>query len=300
MKFGYENCRLCPRNCQINRLEGQKGFCRMDSRIFGARAALHMWEEPCISGKAGSGAVCFSGCSVGCVFCQNHAIAAGQSGKRISIERLADIFLELQTKGANNINLVTPEHYAPSIALALAMAKSKGLHLPIICNCSGYSSLTALRILSDHVDVWLPDFKYYSPELSKKYSHAPDYFTVACQALQFMYEQAGDPVFDDNGIIQKGIIVRHLTLPGFMEDSRKVIHYLHEIYGDKIYISIMNQFTPVSELLSDYPELNHTISASDYDALVDYAIDIGVENGFIQEGETAKESFIPPFDNEGV
>ena len=180
------------------------------------------------------------------------------------------------------------------------MAKSKGLHLPIICNCSGYSSLTALRILSDHVDVWLPDFKYYSPELSKKYSHAPDYFTVACQALQFMYEQAGDPVFDDNGIIQKGIIVRHLTLPGCMEDSRKVIHYLHEIYGDKIYISIMNQFTPVSELLSDYPELNHTISASDYDALVDYAIDIGVENGFIQEGETAKESFIPPFDNEGV
>lgn len=265
-----------------------------------ARAALHMWEEPCISGKAGSGAVFFSGCSVGCVFCQNHAIAAGQSGKRISIERLADIFLELQTKGANNINLVTPEHYAPSIALALAMAKAKGLHLPIICNCSGYSSLTALRILSDHVNVWLPDFKYYSPELSRKYSHAPDYFTVACQALQFMYEQAGDPVFDDNGIIQKGIIVRHLTLPGCMEDSRKVIHYLHETYGDKIYISIMNQFTPVSELLSDYPELNHTISASDYDALVDYTIDIGVENGFIQEGETAKESFIPPFDNEGV
>lgn len=296
----YTSCQLCPRNCKADRQHGQTGFCHMPADLKVARAALHMWEEPCISGKAGSGAVFFSGCSVGCVFCQNHAIAAGQSGKRISIERLADIFLELQTKGANNINLVTPEHYAPSIALALAMAKAKGLHLPIICNCSGYSSLTALRILSDHVNVWLPDFKYYSPELSRKYSHAPDYFTVACQALQFMYEQAGDPVFDDNGIIQKGIIVRHLTLPGCMEDSRKVIHYLHETYGDKIYISIMNQFTPVSELLSDYPELNHTISASDYDALVDYTIDIGVENGFIQEGETAKESFIPPFDNEGV
>ena len=296
----YTSCQLCPRNCKADRQHGQTGFCHMPADLKVARAALHMWEEPCISGKAGSGAVFFSGCSVGCVFCQNHAIAAGQSGKRISIERLADIFLELQTKGANNINLVTPEHYAPSIALALAMAKAKGLHLPIICNCSGYSSLTALRILSDHVDVWLPDFKYYSPELSKKYSHAPDYFTVACQALQFMCEQAGDHVFDDNGIIQKGIIVRHLTLPGCMEDSRKVIHYLHETYGDKIYISIMNQFTPVSELLSDYPELNHTISASDYDALVDYAIDIGIENGFIQEGETAKESFIPPFDNEGV
>ena len=296
----YTSCQLCPRNCKADRQHGQTGFCHMPADLKVARAALHMWEEPCISGKAGSGAVFFSGCSVGCVFCQNHAIAAGQSGKRISIERLADIFLELQTKGANNINLVTPEHYAPSIALALAMAKAKGLHLPIICNCSGYSSLTVLRILSDHVNVWLPDFKNYSPELSRKYSHAPDYFTVACQALQFMYEQAGDPVFDDNGIIQKGIIVRHLTLPGCMEDSRKVIHYLHETYGDKIYISIMNQFTPVSELLSDYPELNHTISASDYDALVDYAIDIGVENGFIQEGETAKESFIPPFDNEGV
>ena len=296
----YTSCQLCPRNCKADRQHGQIGFCHMPADLKVARAALHMWEEPCISGKAGSGAVFFSGCSVGCVFCQNHAIAAGQSGKRISIERLADIVLELQTKGANNINLVTPEHYAPSIALALAMAKAKGLHLPIICNCSGYSSLTALRILSDHVNVWLPDFKYYSPELSRKYSHAPDYFTVACQALQFMYEQAGDPVFDDSGIIQKGIIVRHLTLPGCMEDSRSVIHYLHETYGDKIYISIMNQFTPVSELLSDYPELNHTISTSDYDALVDYAIDIGIENGFIQEGETAKESFIPPFDNEGV
>ena len=212
----YTSCQLCPRNCKADRQHGQTGFCHVPADLKVARAALHMWEEPCISGEAGSGAVFFSGCSVGCVFCQNHAIAAGQSGKRISIERLADIFLELQAKGANNINLVTPEHYAPSIALALDMAKAKGLHLPIICNCSGYSSLTALRILSDHVNVWLPDFKYYSPELSRKYSHAPDYFTVACQALQFMYEQAGDPVFDDSGIIQKGIIVRHLTLPGCM------------------------------------------------------------------------------------
>ena len=160
-----------------------------------ARAALHMWEEPCISGKAGSGAIFFSGCSVGCVFCQNHAIAAGQSGKSISIERLADIFLELQTKGANNINLVTPEHYAPSIALALAMAKAKGLHLPIICNCSGYSSLTARRILSDHVNVWLPDFKYYSPELSRKYSHAPDYFTVAESAERPTRKSESAPFF---------------------------------------------------------------------------------------------------------
>ena len=206
----------------------------------------------------------------------------------------------MQAKGANNINLVTPEHYAPSIALALDQAKANGLQLPVICNCSGYSSLTALRILADYVDVWLPDFKYFSSEIAGRYSHASDYFTVASQALAFMYQQTGDAVFDADGLIQKGIIVRHLTLPGCMDDSRSVIHYLHETYGDNIYISIMNQFTPVPELLSDYPELNHTISASDYDALVDYAIDIGVENGFIQEGETAKESFIPPFDNEGV
>lgn len=296
----YTSCRLCPRECKADRLHGQTGFCKVPADLKVARAALHMWEEPCISGEAGSGTVFFSGCSVGCVFCQNHAIAAGQSGKTISIERLSEIFLELQMKGANNINLVTPEHYAPSIALALDAAKANGLHLPVICNCSGYSSLSALGILADHVDVWLPDFKYFSTELSAKYSHAPDYFTVASQALQFMYEQTGDPVFDDSGMIQRGIIVRHLTLPGCMEDSRKVIHFLHKAYGDHIYISIMNQFTPVPELLSDYPELNHTIPASDYDALVDYAIDIGIENGFIQEGETAKESFIPPFDNEGV
>ena len=224
---------------------------------------------------------------------------AGQSGK-ISIERLADIFLELQTKGANNINLVTPEHYAPSIALALAMAKAKGLHLPIICNCSGYSSLTALRILSDHVDVWLPDFKYYSPELSRKYSHAPDYFTVACQALQFMYEQAGDPVFDDNGIIQKG----HHRPASDTARAHGGFRKSHSLSPRNLRRQDLYQYHEpiysVSELLSDYPELNHTISASDYDALVDYAIDIGVENGFIQEGETAKESFIPPFDNEGV
>lgn len=296
----YTSCQLCPRNCKADRLHGQTGFCRVPADLKVARAALHMWEEPCISGEAGSGAVFFSGCSVGCVFCQNHAIAAGQSGKTITIERLAEIFLELQAKGANNINLVTPEHYAPSIALALDISKANGLHLPVICNCSGYSSLTALGILADYVDVWLPDFKYCSPELSGRYSHAPDYFAVASQALQFMYGQTGTPVFDDNGMIQKGIIVRHLTLPNCMEDSRKIIHYLHKTYGDNIYISIMNQFTPVPELLSDYPELNHTITDYDYDALVDYAIDIGVENGFIQEGETAKESFIPPFDNEGV
>ena len=293
-------CMLCPRQCQIKREEGKRGFCGESDLVRLSRAALHMWEEPCISGINGSGAVFFSGCTLRCVYCQNYHISNSEVGKTVSVERLSEIFLELQEQGANNINLVTPGQYVPHIIRAVEQARRQGLAVPIVYNTGSYENVDTIKALEGIVDIYLPDFKYMDPFLAAKYSHAPDYFTVACQALQFMYEQAGDPVFDDNGIIQKGIIVRHLTLPGCMEDSRKVIHYLHEIYGDKIYISIMNQFTPVSELLSDYPELNHTISASDYDALVDYAIDIGVENGFIQEGETASESFIPEFDCEGV
>ncbi len=296
----YENCSLCPRACHVNRRMGQTGFCRVPSQLQVARAALHMWEEPCISGEKGSGAVFFSGCSVGCVFCQNSIIASGQSGKRITIERLADIFLELQAQGAHNINLVTPDHYAPSIAEALDLSRARGLSLPVICNCSGYASVTTLQLLEGYIDVWLPDFKYYNQQLAARYSHAPDYFDKACAALAEMYRQTGDPVFDDDGMIQKGIIVRHLTLPGHANDSRQILDYLHSTYGDHIYISIMNQFTPMPALLPDYEELNHTVPEDDYHALVDYAINIGIENGFIQEGETAKDSFIPPFDNEGV
>lgn len=296
----YENCTLCPRACHVNRQQGQTGFCQVPAKLMVARAALHMWEEPCISGENGSGAVFFSGCSMGCIFCQNQAIARGQSGKFITIERLADIFLELQSKGAHNINLVTPDHYGPSIIAALDLARKHGLSLPVICNCSGYTSPAVLKLFEGYVDVWLPDFKYCDPAIAARYSHAPDYFEIAKASLAEMYRQAGDAVFDDTGMIQKGVIVRHLTLPGYMADSKRILDYLHDTYGGHIYISIMNQFTPMPQLLPDYEELNHTISASDYEALVDYAIDIGIENGFIQEGETASESFIPPFDNEGV
>lgn len=296
----YKDCTLCPRACHADRLNGQTGVCRVPADLIVARAALHMWEEPCISGENGSGAVFFSGCSVGCVFCQNQAIASGQSGQTITVERLAEIFLELQAKGANNINLVTPDHYVPSIIAALDLAKTDGLKLPIVCNCSGYTSLNTLKLLEGYVDIWLPDFKYYDSDLAARYSHAPDYFETVCKALNEMYRQTGDAVFDDNGIIQKGIIVRHLTLPGHMEDSKKILSYLYSTYGGHIYISIMNQFTPMPQLLPKYPELNRKVPTEDYDMLVDYAIDIGIENGFIQEGETAEESFIPPFDNEGV
>ncbi len=292
------NCNLCARHCNIDRSTDKTGFCKMTEEIRVARAALHMWEEPCISGEEGSGTVFFSGCSLRCVFCQNNTIANGDTGKSITIERLSEIFLELQEKGANNINLVTPTHYVPQIIKALDLARSNGLHLPIIYNTGSYDTVDTIRLLDGYVDVYLPDLKYVSNELSARYSHAKDYFTIASAAIAEMYRQVGPPQFE-NDMIKKGMIVRHLVLPTHTKDSKAVIRYLYETYGDNIFISIMNQYTPLPHV-SAYPELTRTVTASEYDSVVDYAIDLGVENGFIQEGETSKESFIPPFDLEGV
>jgi len=296
----YRDCRLCPRRCGVDRTAGETGVCGENSVIHAARAALHFWEEPCISGREGSGAVFFSGCALGCVYCQNREISDGSFGRALSVERLAEIFLELQGKGANNINLVTPDHFAPSVVRSLRLAKPK-LHIPVICNCSGYMSEEAFRLLSPCVDVWLPDLKYYDPKMAEKYSHAPDYFGTAAAALKLMYESAGDPAFDGRGMITRGVIVRHLVLPGHCEDSKKIIHYLYDTYKDHIYISIMNQFTPMPGLSeTGSPELARKLTAREYDSVVDYAIGLGVENGFIQEGETAEDSFIPPFDYDGL
>lgn len=295
-------CDLCPRKCLVDRKKGEKGICGQTENLKVARAALHFWEEPCISGDAGSGAVFFSGCPLHCVFCQNENIANGTVGKEISLERLVDIFLELQEKRANNINLVTPGHFVPQIVKALDQAKKEGLTLPVVYNTSSYETVDTIRMLDGYVDIYLPDFKYMSPVLSKKYSHAPDYAQVAKAAIAEMVRQTGKAVFvngDEDNLILRGTIVRHLTLPGCMEDSMQILKYLHETYGDTIYISIMNQFTPLSNL-EKYPELNRKITDEEYEALVDYAIEIGIENGFIQEGDTAEESFIPAFDCEGV
>jgi len=295
-------CDLCPRKCLVDRKKGEKGICGQTENLKVARAALHFWEEPCISGDAGSGAVFFSGCPLHCVFCQNENIANGTVGKEISVERLAEIFLELQEKGANNINLVTPGHFVPQITKALDLAKQEGLKLPIVYNTSSYETVETIKRLEGYVDIYLPDFKYMSPGLSKKYSHAPDYAEVAKAAIAEMVRQTGKAVFvngDEDNLILRGTIVRHLTLPGCMEDSMQILKYLHETYGDMIYISIMNQFTPLSNL-EKYPELNRRITDEEYETLVDYAIEIGIENGFIQEGNTAEESFIPAFDCEGV
>ena len=295
----YENCLLCPRKCGINRRTGQTGVCGVSSEIKVARAALHYWEEPCISGKRGSGAVFFSGCSLHCVFCQNREISDGKEGKVISKERLSDIFMELAGKGANNINLVTPGQYIPDIVWAVNDAKSRGMKLPIIYNTSGYENMTELKLLEGIVDVYLPDFKYMDSTLSARYSRAKDYPSVAKQALSEMVRQQPDVVIDDaTGLIQKGVIVRQLLLPGHVNDAKAVLKYLYDTYHDHVYISMMSQFTPIA--LKDYPEINRTVTRREYERLVDYALEIGITNAFIQEGDVAKDSFIPAFDCEGV
>ncbi len=295
----YDNCLLCPRKCGINRRTGQTGVCGVSSEIKVARAALHYWEEPCISGKRGSGAVFFSGCSLHCVFCQNREISDGKAGKVISKERLSDIFMELAVKGANNINLVTPGQYIPDIVWAVNDAKSRGMKLPIIYNTSGYENVTELKLLEGIVDVYLPDFKYMDSTLSAMYSRAKDYPSVAKQTLSEMVRQQPDVVIDDaTGLIQKGVIVRQLLLPGHVNDAKAVLKYLYDTYHDHVYISMMSQFTPIA--LKDYPEINRTVTRREYERLVDYALKIGITNAFIQEGDVAKDSFIPAFDCEGV
>lgn len=295
-----QECCLCPRNCKVNRKKGQRGYCQETGELVVARAALHMWEETCISGKEGSGTVFFSGCNMGCVFCQNYSIARSKVGKPIGVKRLARIFLELQEQGANNINLVTPTHYVPQIIEALDMAKQEGLRLPIVYNTSGYEKMETIQMLKGYVDIYLPDFKYMEEELAKKYSHAPDYPAYAKEALEEMVSQVGSPKFDEKtGRMKRGVIVRHLVLPGHVKNAKAVIRYLYETYGERIMISIMNQYTPMEQVKDDLL-LARKVTKREYERVVDYAMELGVEYGFIQEGEVASESFIPEFDGEGV
>ncbi len=291
-------CTLCPRKCYVNRSE-KLGFCHMGQTLRIARAALHMWEEPCISGNAGSGAVFFSGCTLRCVFCQNHHISTEGRGYEISIPRLAEIFLELQAQGAWNINLVTPTHFVSQIIQALKLSRENGLNLPIVYNTSGYETVDTLKMLEGYVDIYLPDFKYTDSRLAEKYSKAPDYFPVAAAALKEMVRQIPKAVFQGERMV-KGIIVRHLLLPGYLLDSKRVVRYLYETWGDQIYMSLMNQYTPLPGIGKDFPELAGKVKRKSYEKLIDFALELGVKNAFIQEGETAKESFIPDFNGAGV
>lgn len=303
IKRYMEDCTICPRKCHVDRTAGQRGYCGQTARLKAARAALHMWEEPCISGSHGSGTVFFSGCNVRCIFCQNYEIAEGRSGIEISDNRFAEILLKLQEQGAANVNLVTPTHFIPQIIYGLEHAKLQGLTIPIVYNSSGYESVDMLKQLEGLIDIYLPDMKYAHAQTAAKYSMAPDYVPVARKALQEMVCQTGAPKFDGDKMLQKGVIVRHLLLPGHVSEAKEVISYLYQTYGDMIYISIMNQYTPLLKSCGteiSYHELNRKVTKREYEKVIDYALELGVQNAFIQEGETAKESFIPSFDGEGV
>lgn len=290
----YNECSLCPRKCGVNR-NLNKGYCGEKSDVRISRADLHFWEEPCISGGNGSGAVFFTGCQLKCVFCQNYEIANNNKGKIISTDELVSIFFKLKEKGANNINLVTGDHFIPSIKIAVERAKLKGIDIPFIYNCSGYVKSESIKALEGLVDVYLPDFKYYSSFVAKKYSNAPDYPIIAKKAIAEMVRQQSKVIFDSKGLIKKGVIVRHLVLPGNVADSKKVLWYLNKTYNNKIYLSIMNQYTPVNKNMK-YKELLRTLSSEEYDEVIAFAVALGVENAFCQEEGTASESFIPIFE----
>lgn len=291
-------CRLCPRECGVDRT-AMLGWCGQSDKIKIARAAPHMWEEPCISGSNGSGTVFFCGCTLGCVYCQNYAISrCGESDKGtvVSVERLAEIFLELQEKGVHNINLVTPTMFAPSVAMAIDVSRERGLAIPIVYNTSGYESERGIAAIADKIDIYLPDFKYISSDVAKGYSHAEDYPTHAKASLKYMTEQIGTVQFDADGMMTRGVIVRHLLLPGQLAESKRVLEYLFSEYENRIYYSIMSQYTPVSALDTDkFPELNRRVTTYEYQKLIEHAMALGITNGFMQDGSAAKESFIPQF-----
>lgn len=302
----YRECRLCPRECGTDR-RFHIGFCGCGEKVKAARAGLHFYEEPFLSGTRGSGTVFFSGCSLGCVYCQNGQISREHFGIEIDEERLADILLEQQdVRKAHNINLVTGTHFTPSIVSALQIARRHGLVIPVIWNSSGYEKKETLRCLEGLVDIFLPDFKTLDPELGKRYMNAPDYPDRAKEALACMADMAGEPVWEEgpDGLMKRGLVVRHLVIPGHTKDSRQVLRYLFETYGDRIWISVMSQYTPVGRFAgergAEYPELCRRVTRTEYEKVVNYAIELGIENCLIQEGDTADDSFIPAFDGSGI
>jgi putative pyruvate formate lyase activating enzyme len=287
-------CLLCPRRCGVNRNKGELGFCRAGDKIKIAKAYLHMWEEPPITGKKGSGTIFFSNCNLRCLFCQNYEIGEDGIGVDISIDRFAEVCLDLQKKGASNINLVTPTHYVPLIIDGIKLAKKMGLTIPIVYNSSGYETVDTIKMLDGIIDVYLPDFKYFSDEYAIKYSGCKDYFKYASNSLKEMVRQKPKCVFDKDGTILSGVVVRHLLIPDMEEESKKILKYLYDTYKNKIYISIMNQYTPVRKC--KYSELNRVVDDKVYDEIIDYAWNIGIRKAFIQEGGTQSESFIPKWD----
>ena len=292
-------CDMCPRNCGAERDKGKFGICGVGERFKVSRAALHMWEEPCISGDAGSGTIFFSGCNLNCIFCQNEDISHERFGKEITGDRLFEIMFELKEKGSENINLVTPTHFAERLIPVISRAKKEGLNIPILYNSGGYEKVETLKKLEGLIDIYMPDFKYWSKALAKEYSAAADYPDIAKSAIAEMVRQQPKVVFSSDGMMQKGVLIRHMMMPGGLSDSEKVMKYLYETYGDSVYFSIMSQYTPTKAVLN-HPLLSHRVTEEEYDALIDFCCEMGMENAFTQEGEAADESFIPPFTLEGV
>lgn len=290
-------CEICPRKCKVNRNNGELGYCKASNKMKIGGYHLHMWEEPIITGKNGSGTIFFSYCNLRCAYCQNYDLSFDSVGEYITIERLSDIMLELQEMQAENVNLVTPTHYIPLIKNSVVLAKEKGLKIPIVYNTSGYESVESLKTLEGLIDIYLPDFKYYDNSLGK-YSSVADYFNITSLALKEMYRQVGKPKYNKKGILKKGVIVRHLVLPNNYQDSKKIINYLYQEYKDNIILSIMNQYTITK--ITKYPELNQKVDPKEYDNLIDYAYNLGIRNCFTQEEESQSESFIPKFKGDTI
>lgn len=293
----FNACRLCPKNCRVNRNKGCLGYCHAGANLKIAKAYLHKWEEPPITGKLGSGTIFFSNCNMRCIFCQNYYIGEEGNGVITTVDRFKEVCLELQDKGATNINLVTPTHYAPLIIEGVKLARRDGLKIPIVYNSSGYETVETLKLLDSTVDIYLPDFKYFSNELAMKYSKCSDYLEYTQKAIEEMIRQKPKCKFDKDGNMLEGVIVRILIIPECTEDTKKILAYLFNKYGNNIYYSIMNQYTPIKKF--KYEELNHTVSQDEYDEVINYAWDLGIRKAFIQEEGTQSDSFIPKWDFEG-
>ncbi len=293
-----KHCEMCPRRCKVDRTI-QRGYCQAGEKIRVALVSLHNWEEPCISGTQGAGTIFFSHCNLNCVFCQNHKISHENFGAEISVERLAEIFIEQQKRGATNIELVTPTHYTTQICSALDLAKSCGLNLPVVWNSNAYELPEVLELLKNRVDIFLPDFKYFNNKTAKIFSDAADYVEVAKVAVQKMFELVGEVKFNSKELMTRGVLVRHLILPNFRTDSMQIVDWLYKTFGDKIFISLMNQYMPLFDA-EKFKQINRRLTTFEYKSVIRYAEEIGVQNCFIQVGKTADEKFIPEFNLAGV
>ncbi len=290
-----EKCEICPHKCKANRTKGIISRCKATDKIKIALASIHNHEEPCISGTKGSGTIFFSNCNLNCIYCQNYEISQEGYGKEITIEHLADIFISQQNKGVHNINLVSPTIYSIQILEAIKIAKSKGLTIPVIYNTSGYDSVETLKLLAGYIDVYLPDFKYSNNEIAYKYSKINKYFDTVKDAVAEMYRQVGNPVFDENGIIQKGMIIRHMILPNNLKNTKGVLDNIYNMFGNKIYISIMAQYFP-THLSKQTSDLNRKITRKELISIEDYMFKLDFENGYIQELGKHEEEYVPIFD----